>query len=104
MFSKVCIFLTILLTAAGWQDEVKQIDQQIETLKELQNKYISSAKRESNNAMRWQFQNRNYTDARRAWEKAAQDKQKAQEIQDQIDDLEKRKTTILKEHGKHPSS
>jgi len=79
------------------------MDQQIAELQDLQDKYRSSAQRNTNNAMRWQFQNQNYLDARRAWDKVAQDKQKIQEIQDQIDDLENRKKQLLKEHGKEQS-
>lgn len=103
MLGKLTCFFLTLLASGNWQDEVKQIDQQIDTLKEWQDKYAASARHHSNNAMRWQFQNQNYTDARRAWEKAAQDKQKIKEIQDQIDDLEKRKQMIVQEHGKEKS-
>lgn len=95
--------LFLLTTSLTWQEEVKQIDTQIAQLQDLQEKYRSSARINANNAMRWQFQNESYLDARRAWDKAAQDKQKVQEIQDQIDDLQTRKTDILKKHGQAPS-
>ncbi len=100
MFIKFGWIFLSLLSSVNWQDEVKQIDQQIEDLKDLQDRYYSSARRGTNNAMRWQFQSENYLDARRTWEKVAQDKQKIKEIQDQIDDLKNRKQEILKEHGK----
>lgn len=94
--------MSILLLAASpaWQEEVKKIDRQIYELQELQEKLRASAQRSVNNAMRWQFQNENYMDARRAWDKAAADKQKIQEIQDQIDDLNVRKQKLLGQYGK----
>ena len=101
---KVGLILFSLMAAVDWQDELRQIDQQIEQLQDLQDKYRSSAKRNADNAMRWQFQSENYLDARRAWEKSAQDKQKVKEIQDQMDDLQKRKQKILKEHEPKKSS
>jgi len=103
MIFKGALFFLALLAQGSWQDEVQQMDQQIAELQDLQDKYRSSAQRNTNNAMRWQFQNQNYLDARRAWDKVAQDKQKIQEIQDQIDDLENRKKQLLKEHGKEQS-
>ena len=93
------IFLLSWIVAAAWQEDVKEIDQQIEQLQGLQEKYRWNMQRNVNNAMRWQFQNQNYLDARRAWDQAAQEKQKIQEIQDQIDDLTARKKQILQEHG-----
>lgn len=86
------------------QEEIKQIDAQIEQLEDLQDKLRSSAQRNINNAMRWQFQNENYLDARRAWDRAASDKQKIQELQDQIDDLKARKQKIMQENGSKKSS
>ncbi len=97
------IFLSLIATT-DWKEEVKQIDQQIEQLEDLQDKYRSNARRNTNNAMRWQFQNENYLDARRAWDRASEDKQKIQEIQDQIDDLQLRKKKILKEYGDKQAS
>lgn len=103
MIVKIGLILLSFFPIAQWENEVKQIDEQIQALTTLQEKYRSSAQRGINNAMRWQFQNQNYLDARRTWEKVAQDKQKIKEIQDQIDDLEKRKTEILQHHGRAPS-
>lgn len=99
MFKGLGIFLLTLLAPISWQEEVKEIDVQVEQLKDLQDKYKSSVERNINNAMRWQFQNQNYLDARRAWDKAAADKQKIQELQDQIDDLEARKQKIHQKHA-----
>jgi DNA repair exonuclease SbcCD ATPase subunit len=90
----------LFLAAANWQDEVKQIDRQIESLQDLQDKLRSNATRNANKAMRWQFQNENYSDARRAWDQVAEDKQKIQELQDQIDDLKAKRKKILDAHGK----
>lgn len=102
MLTKLSIFFLLILAQGqvSWQEEVKQIDQQIENLGDLQDRYRSSATRHTNNAMRWQFQNENYLDARRAWDQVAQDKQKIREIQDQIDDLNARKQQLLQEHDR----
>ena len=54
--------------------------------------------------MRWQFQNENYLNARRAWDKVAHDKQKIKEIQIQIDDLQQRKEELKKDIEKGSSS
>lgn len=96
-------FLMILLASPTWQEEVAGIDKQIGQLQDLQDRYKSSAERNVNNAMRWQFQNENYLDARRAWEQAAQEKQKIREIQDQIEDLKRKRNQILKKHGQSTS-
>jgi len=95
--------ILFFLAVGSPQEEVKQIDQQIENLQNLQDKLRSDAKRNTNKAMRWQFQNENYSDARRAWDQVAAAKQKIQELQDQIDDLEAKKQKILKEHGEKSS-
>ena len=94
-----CFFLATLLSTANWQQEVAEINKQIEQLQDLQDRYKSQTERNVNNAMRWQFQNENYLDARRAWDQAAIQKQKIREIQDQIDDLRSRRNQILQEHG-----
>lgn len=92
------LFLLTMIAAATWQEEVQQIDMQIQQLEEVQDRLKASAQRNVNNAMRWQFQNENYLDARRAWDRAAQEKQKIRELQDQIDDLKKRKEKLIREH------
>lgn len=79
---------------------MRQIDAQIAELNDLQERYRFGIEKNINNAMRWQFQNENYMDARRAWDKIAQDKKKIKEIQEQIDDLEDRKAKILEEDEK----
>ncbi len=89
----ISLFMT-LFAAASPQEEIAQIDKQIESLQNLQDSLRSSAQRNANNAMRWQFQKENYMDARRAWDQVASDKQKIQELQDQIDDLEARKQKL----------
>jgi len=92
----ISFFLT-LFTSLSPQEEIAQIDKQIESLQDLQDSLRSSAQRNANNAMRWQFQKENYMDARRAWDQVASDKQKIQELQDQIDDLEVRKRKLQEE-------
>ncbi|NGX45297.1 MAG: hypothetical protein K940chlam2_00443 [Chlamydiae bacterium] len=76
------------------EQEVQAIDKQIEELQDMKAKYTSSAKRNANKAMRWQFQKENYSDARRAWDLVARDKKIVEEIQVQIDDLEARKREL----------
>lgn len=103
MFMK--LGLIFLLTATGEKDqEIARIDRQIEELKDLQERYRYSAEKNTNNAMRWQFQSENYLNARRAWDKVAQDKQKISEIQLQIDDLKMRQAKLLEENGKGSDS
>lgn len=75
---------------------IEEIDEQIARRQELQDKYRASAQRNTNNAMRWQFQNENYLDARKAWDQVAKDKQNIEELQGQIDELEKRKKQLSK--------
>lgn len=106
MFTKWMVFFLALcsVVSASWQEEVQQIDKQVEGLQDIQDKYRSRAKKNANDAMRWQFQSENYLDARRAWDRAAADKQKIQEIQDQIDDLNQKKQQILEKHGQKQSS
>lgn len=103
MFTRCALFFLTLLASQSWQDEVAKYDREIGHLQDLQDRHRSSAERSVNNAMRWQFQNENYLDARRAWDKAAQDKQKIQEIQDQIDDLKNKRDELLKKHDKDTS-
>jgi len=97
------LFFTIVVQAS-WQEDVQKIDQQIAGLEDIQEKYRSRAKKNANDAMRWQFQSENYLDARRAWDRVATDKQKVKEIQDQIDDLRQRKQQILEKHGQKYTS
>ncbi len=95
------ILATLLLTTSyTWQDQVKEIDQVIQELEGQKESYRRKAQKNTNNAMRWQFQRNNYMDARRAWDKVVESKQKMVEIQDQIDDLKARKKVIIKKHGK----
>lgn len=103
MLLKFGVVILSLIAGTQWQDELNQINSHITQLEELQDKLRSRAQKNANNAMRWQFQSENYRDARRAWESAAQDKQKIEEIQTQLDILQQRKQRILKEHGTEAS-
>lgn len=93
----LCLFATIV--SQPREKEVAEIGQQIDQLQALQERYRSSAQRSINDAMRWQFQNENYLDARRAWDKVAQDKQKIREIEDQIEDLKNRQDRLINKQG-----
>lgn len=99
MFKYLPLLLSIWIASPDWKQEVAEIDQEIAQLQDVQEQLRSKARRNVNNAMRWQFQNENYLDARRAWDQAAQQKQKIQELEDEIQGLKARRETILKEHG-----
>lgn len=81
------------------QQELQTIDQKIFELREAQERARSLAERKANNAIRWQFQNENYMDARRAWDEVAALKTQIQEMQVEVDKLEARKQEILREHA-----
>ncbi len=99
MMMKFGLFFLTLVANAEWQDELQKIDRQIGQLEELQQRLRSDAQKNANNAMRWQFQSDQHREARRAWDRAAQEKEKIEEIQGHLDKLKARKQTILQEHG-----
>ena len=89
----------LLGATPAWKQEVQQIDEQIQELKDVQDRLRLSAEKKANDAMRWQFQNENYMDARRAWDQLALQKKQIEELQSQIDLLEARKEEILRKHA-----
>jgi ABC-type phosphate transport system auxiliary subunit len=99
LFGSMCLFAEEG-QALTWQEQVTKIDEQIQELQDLHDKLNSSNQRNINNAMRWQFENENYLDARRAWDQVARNKQAMQEIQDQVNDLQTERQRIVKEHEK----
>lgn len=103
-FPFLLLFTPLSLTpqesaTSGWQSELVSIDQQLAELQEMQEQLRSSITRKSNNAMRWQFQNENYQDARRTWDQVAREKEQLAAVQKKIDELEARKQEILQEHS-----
>ncbi|MCI0382348.1 MAG: hypothetical protein L0207_04785 [Chlamydiae bacterium] len=94
------IFATIpSLSEEAWQTELHQIDREIQELKELKEKYESSAERNENNALRWQFRNETYKDARDAWDRAERDRAKVKELEEQITEREKKRAEIIRKHS-----
>ena len=80
-----------------WRQEIEQIDIQIKELKEKQMLYNSQKLQAEDRADRFDDQGR-MLDARRAWRQADEADRRMAENQVMIDDLEKRKASILTEH------
>lgn len=79
--------------------EMSEVQRKIDELRNLQDKYRSQVQKNLNNAMRWQFQSENHREARRAWEDAAEQKKKIEEMDHHIETLERRKKQLLKNHA-----
>jgi len=89
---------TTSTTPTDWRSELESIDRQLPELRDMQEQLRSSIAKKSNNAMRWQFQNENYLDARRAWDQVAREKEQMAAVQKKIDELETRQQELLREH------
>ncbi len=94
----LCLCLCLAQNAPLWQQEVEALDAQIEELIEEKEGAESRAIRHEDEAMRWQFQERRFSDAREAWRKADIEREKEQEIQEEIGTLKKKREQILKAH------
>jgi hypothetical protein len=81
-----------------WRVELRQIDQEMKRAENLRNRYLAAAARAEDEGMRWQFQQNQKQEARRAFERAEMKKQAAAMLQAQIDALKARKQQILQEH------
>lgn len=95
--------LALAVSAFAWgeptggnQAKVKQIDSQIEELKEMKRGYESRAIRAENQADRLQFEQQFTLETRRFYELAEENRVKAQKVQDEIDKLEAEKARLLK--------
>jgi hypothetical protein len=82
-----------------WKEEVDAIDRQIEDLKELQRGYEGRALSHENQAELLQFKQGELPNARRQWMLADENRVIAEKIQQDIDDLEKKKQQILEKHS-----
>ena len=94
-------FWTALLPAQeepDWRVELQQIDAEIKELTNEKNRYLAQARRLDDQGMRWQFQQNQKQEAKRAFEMADTKKQAAEMLQARIDALNARKTQILQEH------
>jgi hypothetical protein len=97
-----CLFLFTTLLAQneeGWQQKIKELDQQIQELVDEKSKYKARADRHQDEGDRWQFEPDRMNDAFQAWKQADLDRKKENELEQQIKDLKEQKQTILKEHG-----
>lgn len=83
-------------TAKDWQEELKLIDTEIKQLEDLKTRYNASAARNQDNALRWQFNQKQ--EAKRASKQADLDRQMVEQIQKRLDYLESKKAQILKDN------
>lgn len=81
-----------------WREELKQIDDEIKRSEDLRDRYLSAARRAEDEGMRWQFQQNQKQEAKRAFQRADEKKQAAAMLQARIDGLKARKAQILQEH------
>jgi hypothetical protein len=81
-----------------WQTELKQINDEIKRAEDLKKRYLAAAARADDEGMRWQFQQNQKQEAKRAFERADDKRQAAQMMQARIDALNARKMQILQEH------
>jgi len=88
----------------NWQVEVTHIDQAVDKLTDLRNKELARATWAQNQGDRLQFNPGELIDARRYWNEAETSREIAARYQVEIDNLELRKSDILKEHNVAPAS
>jgi hypothetical protein len=81
-----------------WRTELQQIHTELRQLEDEKNRYLAAARRAEDEGMRWQFQQNEKQEARRAFERADVKRQAAQMLQGRIDALNARKVQILQEH------
>ncbi len=93
-------FLFAITDLAGAQSkpqaaDVQKINDQIEELKDIKMGYEATALRHEDQAERMQFEQKQYLEMRRHLELAHENRLKAAEIQQQIDELKKKKAKLL---------
>jgi hypothetical protein len=81
-----------------WRTELQQIDAELKELQDEKNRYLAAARRYDDQGMRWQFQQNQKQEAKRAFHMADIKRQAADMLQARIDALNARKTQILQEH------
>jgi hypothetical protein len=81
-----------------WRRELQQIDAELKELEDEKNRYLAAARRYDDQGMRWQFQQNQKQEARRAFEMADIKREAASMLQTRIDVLNARKMQILQEH------
>ena len=87
-----------------WQEQVREIDQEIQQLEDRKIKTLGRANRLEDKAIRWQFVENQKSEARRAYKQADALREEARLLQTQIDLLKRTKQKILLEHGVTPST
>jgi predicted ribosome quality control (RQC) complex YloA/Tae2 family protein len=85
-------------TQQNWQTELQQIDAEIRELQNEKNRFLSAARRYEHQGMRWQFQQSQTQEARRAFRMADIKREAANMVQARIDALNTRRAQILQEH------
>jgi hypothetical protein len=102
MLSLVIGSLTIPVSAAqtttDWQNRLQELDKQIDDLSDLKRKHEAAAVRADDEGMRWQFQQNQKQEAKRAYQRADNHREIARKIQLQIDALKKEREQILLKH------
>jgi hypothetical protein len=83
---------------AGSRQKIEAIDEEIEQLMDEKEGAEARAERREDEAMRWQFQQKRFSDAREAWRQADIEREREQELQEQIDALKKKREAILNSH------
>jgi len=85
-------------TQLDWRAELQQINAELKELRDEKNRYLAAARRYEDQGMRWQFQQNQKQEAKRAFEMADIKREAANRLQARIDVLNARKAQILQEH------
>jgi len=83
----------------AWKQQVGGIDEQIQQLEEMKRGYEGRALRHENLAQRLQFQQDELLTARRHWQLAKENREIAEKVQVQIDQLQQKKKSIFEKHN-----
>jgi hypothetical protein len=90
------LLVSLLLALSSLQQqEVEKIDAQIEELTEMKRGYEARAIRAENQADRLQFRDQYVLETRRYYQIAAENRMRADRIQEEIDRLKARKDQLL---------
>lgn len=93
----ICFFYVFDLQGLtlSQQEQIQTIDAQIEELEEKKRGYEGAALRHEDYAQRQQFQDQVFLESRRHLQLAEEKRQKAQAVQQEIDDLQEERSKIL---------
>lgn len=90
--------LFLVLAEASWQQEVKSIDKRIETLKDIKMGYESKVLYHESVGERLQFVDGELLSAKRHFKIADIYREKAKDVQNEIDQLHMQKEKLLQKH------